>query len=120
VYKDAAGVPGALLAGTPSAVTVVAGDNTFDVSPDVSIPQGNYWIAVRGFGTAVATNGLHIFKAGPGEPTAKRCAGENTSAATDPWALSAITGYGNVTCFTASTDDLSVFNLWITTYHQNP
>jgi hypothetical protein len=103
LYQDGGGVPGGLVTGAEFARRTLAnGSNLTDIT-DVMIPAGTYWIALR-FGSTTSVG------AGDAAQTGTRCLRNTDIVNLDSnWPLT----FGTATCSTAS-----LFNVWITTYHQ--
>ena len=103
LYANSNNAPGGLVAQMPVRRALVNGNNTADITPDPSIPVGDYWLVLRvGQGTAVGYSTASV--------TGSQCIRNiDLPNLDDPWP----TAFGAASC---TTDRL--LNLWINNFAQ--
>jgi hypothetical protein len=103
LYSNANAQPSGLIASMPARRTLAGGFNTADLTPDVSVPAGDYWLVIRlAQNSAVGISAAAV--------TGTQCVrASNITNLDDPWP----TAFGQSFC---SEDRLP--NLWINNYVQ--
>ena len=103
LYANTSNAPGALVAQMPARRALANGSNTADITPDVMVGSGDYWLVLRvGQSTAVGYSAAGV--------TGSQCLRNiDLPSLDDPWP----TSFGAATC---TTDRL--LNLWTNHYFQ--
>lgn len=103
LYADVGAAPAALVAQVPARRALVNGVNTIDITPDVQLPTGNYWVVLRvAQATAVGYSAAGV--------TGSQCVRTtDLPNLDDPWP----TAFGASSCTTTR-----LLNLWINNYLQ--